>query len=236
MSRINRLFEVVQELRRADRPVRGQELAEKLEVSLRTIYRDCASLLAMGIPIEGEAGIGYVMRSGYDLPPLSFTKAEREAINVGLRMLGRTGDQALVNAADGVLSKLAVAEQISENISDVKRFVSQAGAPVASSDIVHTVRDAIDCEHKLVIEYRARDESVTLRKVWPLCLVYYPDATVVASWCELRDDFRHFRLDWLLAISPTIESFAGKGHELRKQWQEREDWSLSYPGAIARDQ
>lgn len=234
MARIDRMFELVQELRRAQRPLTGRDLAERLEVSVRTVYRDCAALQAMGIPIEGEAGIGYVMRRGYDLPPLAFTEGEREAMLVALRMLGRIGDVALLKAADGAISKLVVAAQVSEAVHDVKIFVSQAGAPSASIQIVETVRAAIDAETKLNVVYEDRGGRSSERRIWPLCFVFYPDASVIAAWCELRADFRHFRIDWLQQVVPTQLPFERRGLDLRREWQEREGWEADHPGAIGR--
>ena len=234
MSKIDRLFELVQELRRARKPVTGRELSDKLGVSVRTVYRDCASLQAMGIPIEGEAGVGYVMRRGYDLPPLAFTEAEQEAMIVGLRMLGRTGDAALLDAADKVISKLAIAASISEVVTDVKRFVSQAGAPQVSLETMNTIRKAIDGEHKLSIVYRDRHERESCRVICPLCLIYYPDASVIAAWCELRSSFRHFRIDWLISVAVLDCRFEGLGRSLRDEWRNLENWPLSYLGAVAR--
>lgn len=233
MSRIDRLFELVQELRRAQNPLTGRALAEKLEVSLRTIYRDCASLQAMGIPIDGEAGIGYLMRRGYDLPPLAFSPEEQEALVMGLRMLGRTGDTDLLGAADKAMSKLAVAASISESTHDPTRFVSQAGAPDIHPEISAIIRHAISKENKLKVIYEDRLGHNSDRIIWPLCLIYYPDATVVSAWCEMRKNFRHFRLDWLVSATISNGDFVGKGASLRQTWREKEDWPTTYPGAMA---
>ncbi len=232
MSRIDRLFALVQILRRSRRAMTGREIAEALEVSLRTIYRDCASLQAMGVPVEGEAGVGYVMRRGYDLPPLAFTREEAEAVLAGLRMLGRTGDGALIGAAAKAESKLVVARQVAGDAEDPRRLVSQAGAPGARMDVLRTVRTAVDTETGIDARYRDRNGRVTRRMLRPLCLIYYPDATVLAAWCELRQSFRHFRVDWFEEIVPTGESFADAGKTLREQWRTLEGWSPDYPGAI----
>lgn len=232
MSKIDRLFEVVQVLRRAKKPLTARELAEKVEVSLRTIYRDCAALQGMGIPIEGAPGIGYVMRRGYDLPPLAFTPIEQEAIVTGLSMLGRTGDPILLQAADEVVSKLSTAASIKERRNDATRFVSQAGAPQADMNTAVRIRDAIAAEQKLDIVYHDRNSDPSRRTVWPLCLIYYPDASVLTGWCELREDFRHFRMDRLRQVELLADHFRGRGGELRREWRLRENWPQDYRGAI----
>ncbi len=235
MSRIDRLFELVQLLRRSRRAMTGREIAEALEVSLRTVYRDCASLQAIGIPVEGEAGVGYVMRRGYDLPPLAFTDEEAEAVLAGLRMLGRTGDSTLVDAASRAESKLVVAKQVAGDEDDPKRFVSQAGAPYSRTDVLRAIRDAVDTETGIDARYRDRNGRVTHRRLRPLCLIFYPDATVLAAWCELRQSFRHFRVDWFDEIVKTGESFSDTGKALREQWRTQEGWSPDYPGAIGHE-
>ena len=232
MSRIDRLFELVQLLRRSRRALTAREIAETLEVSLRTIYRDCASLQAMGVPVEGEAGVGYVMRRGYDLPPLAFTREEAEAVLAGLRMLGRTGDGALISAAARAESKLVVARQVVGDVADPRLLVSQAGAPVARMEVLRTIRNAVDTETRIDVRYRDRKGQLTQRGLRPLCLIYYPDATVLAAWCELRQSFRHFRVDWFEEITPTGETFSEVGKKLRAQWRTLEGWSPDYPGAV----
>ena len=187
----------------------------------------------MGIPIEGEAGVGYVMRKGYDLPPLAFSAGEQEAIIMGLRMLGRTGDPVLLNAAESAISKLATAASVSERKDDATRFVSQAGAPMAAVTTTSLIRDAISSERKIQVTYADNTLSSTSRTIWPLCIVYYPEASVLSAWCELRGDFRHFRLDRLTNPQILALDFKGQGKRLRREWRDREDWPLSHPGAYA---
>lgn len=232
MSRIDRMFELIQVLRSADRPLTGRELADRLEVSLRSIYRYCTALQSMGIPIEGEAGVGYILRRSYNLPPLSFTPDESEAILIGLRMIARLGDKGLVRLAEHAISKMMIAASVSEVSCDVRVFVSVAGTPSTPDHISQKIRSSIKDETILDIVYRDKAGSQSERRIWPLCQVFYPDATVVAAWCELRNDFRHFRLDWILEAQSVPEVFADQGSELRKQWQRREKWDQEYPGAV----
>src|ERR1700758_2914183 len=132
MRRADRLFDIIQRLRTARGPMTAAALAEELEVTTRTVYRDVAALQARRVPIEGEAGIGYVLRRGFDLPPLMFTLDEIEAIAVGARLVARTGDAGLQDAAESVLSKVTVVlpDVLREQLSSAPIFVSESGAPV----------------------------------------------------------------------------------------------------------
>ncbi|MCP2137532.1 putative DNA-binding transcriptional regulator YafY [Rhizobium sp. SLBN-94] len=232
MSRINLMFEIIQELRLARRPLTGKELASRLEISLRSVYRYCASLQAMGVPIIGEAGVGYVLRRTYDLPPLAFTPDENDAILVGLRMIGRLGDPSLTRSAQQAMQKMMVAAALSERPHDVRAIVSQAGAPTISKELSELIRRAVHGDTILSIAYCDRSGETTRRRIWPLCLIYYPDATVIAAWCELRRDFRHFRADWIQHAASTDETFELHGAELRQTWKQRESWVAEYPGAV----
>lgn len=226
------MFEIIQFLRSADRPLTGRELADRMEVSLRSVYRYCTALQSMGIPIEGEAGVGYILRRSYNLPPLTFTPDENEAIFIGLRMIARLGDKSLVRSSDSAISKMMIAASVSEIPWDVRIFVSIAGAPSTPDNVSQMIRAAIKNETILNIVYRDKAGCQSERRIWPLCLVFYPDATVIAAWCELRNDFRHFRLDWISEVTTAPEVFSEKGSELRKEWQRREQWDEKYPGAV----
>jgi predicted DNA-binding transcriptional regulator YafY len=220
MGRSNRMFEVIQVLRAARRPLTAHALAERLEVTKRTIYRDIAALQAMRIPIEGEAGIGYVMRRGFDLPPLMFDADEVEAIVVGLAMLQRTGDKGLLTAAATVGAKIAevLPEGAGRSISDTALQVSKWGAATPGIDM-KALRRAIRDERKLKFGYRDAGDQVTRRTVKPIAIIYYVEVAVLAAWCELRGGFRHFRVDRIDALKPLAERFGGEGETLRKAWE-----------------
>lgn len=222
MPRSTRLFEIIQFLRHADAPVTAQEIGEALEVTKRTIYRDMAALQAMRLPIEGEAGVGYVMRSGFDLPPLMFTHDEVEAIVVGLALLGRTGDLGLERSASRAAAK----------ISDVLPEAIRRTAPLHVSrwniipkPIVEpsTLRRFIREEAELKITYIDLKESRTTRDIKPLALVYYIDSVLLAAWCELRQAFRHFRIDRIEHCAPTGQHFSGVSEKLVKQWEQENE-------------
>ena len=222
MSRSDRMFEIIQLLRAAGKPVTAQALAEALEVVPRTVYRDIAALQAMRVPIEGEAGIGYVMRRGFDLPPLMFTAEEVEAIVVGLSLLRRTGDVGLQAAARRVTAKIAevLPEEDALNLDDPPLYVSRAGPLPPERVDLRLIRRAIREEAKLWIAYEDAEARRTERTVKPLAILYYIEVVVLTGWCELRQGFRHFRADRIADCRITGDRFAGKGDELRRLWRE----------------
>jgi len=214
MERTARLFEVIQILRAAKKPVRACEIAEKLEVSQRTVYRDIAALQAMRTPILGEAGVGYVMRGGYDLPPINFDAEEAEALLVALNLVVRTGDQGLLEGARRAARKLSAAVPYSPAL-----LASDWGAAAPLGIDMTLIRDAIRSERKLRIAYENAKAEQSRRIVWPLALIYYIDNAMLVAWCELRDDFRHFRIDRMAACEAVAESFFGEGARLRQLWE-----------------
>ncbi len=215
MPRSDRMFEIIQILRRANGPVRAGDIARELEVSKRTICRDIATLQAMRTPIWGEAGIGYEMRRGYDLPPVNFDVEEAEAVAVGLSMIARTGDHALTRAAQRAARKLAEAAPPTDGL-----IASSWGAMAPSHVDPSVIRGAIRDEQVLQLSYLDAEGRATERDVWPLALIYYSDALMAVCWCTLRDDFRHFRLDRMSECAPIEASFTGRGAGLRARWED----------------
>ena len=217
MSRSNRLFEIIQILRSSTTPITAEELAEKLEVSPRTIYRDIVSLQSMQTPIEGEAGIGYMMRRGYDLPPLNFDQEEIEALRVGLLLLSRTGDSMLQKAAERIFEKVDVLHGPADWLQ-----VTSWGAPADDPELgcvsISMLREAIRDEHKLSISYRDEKDDVTQRTIRPIALSYRATCILLAGWCELRSGLRHFRTDRIYACEKLPEQFSGQGDVLRDLW------------------
>ena len=232
MHRSNRLFEIIQILRASDRPVTAERLAETLEVSARTIYRDIASLQAMGTPIEGEAGLGYIMRRGYDLPPLNFDAEEVEALQVGLSMLVRTGDSALQQAAQRICHKIEGLQADADWLR-VAPWGAAPDDPAMGCVSLANLRDAIRSEHKLQITYRDGDQVQTHRTVRPVALIYHLDCTMLAAWCELRGAFRHFRSDRIWQCDELEECFSGQSTALRKLWAEQHSWEDGGAAAAA---
>jgi predicted DNA-binding transcriptional regulator YafY len=210
LRRADRLFDILRILRGAPRPVTAASIADELEVTVRTVYRDIATLQARRIPIEGAAGIGYVLRHGFDLPPLMFTADEAEAIAVGVRMLARTGDPGLQKAAESVLSKVTqvVPDPLREYLSATPVYVAKRGAPVpARRDLPTIIRQAIRERRKIRITYQDEGGCATRRVIQPFAVAYYVEATLVCAWCELRNDIRHFRTDRVVSADVLDEDF-----------------------------
>lgn len=217
MSRSNRLFEIIQILRAAPRPITAEDLALKLEISTRTVYRDIASLQAMQTPIEGEAGIGYMMRSGYDLPPLNFDQEEIEALRVGLLLLSRTGDSMLQKAAGRIFEKIDVLHGPADWLQ-----VTPWGAPTDDAELgcvsISMLRTVIRDECKVELTYRDEKDIETQRTIRPIALSYRATCILLAGWCELRNGLRHFRTDRIYSCKKLDERFPGQGDVLRDLW------------------
>ena len=226
LRRADRLFDILRILRGARQPVTAASIADELEVTARTVYRDIATLQARRIPIEGAAGIGYVLRRGFDLPPLMFTEDEAEAIAVGVRLLARTGDPGLQKAAESVLSKvtLVVPDPLREYLSTAPVYVSKSGAPVpAQRDLPTTIRHAIRDSRKIRMAYRDEQGRETRRVIQPFAVAYYTEATLVCAWCELRNDVRHFRTDRVVSAEVLDETFTIPAPIMAAWLAERQD-------------
>lgn len=222
VSRSDRLFEVIQLLRRAGAPMTAAQMAGSLEVTKRTIYRDVATLQSMRVPIEGEAGIGYVMRPGYDLPPLMFTAEEAEAIVVGLALVGRSADKSLKQAAKG--ASLKIAEVVPDELDGVETRYLHASEwhsiPQSKIDPA-LLRRAIREARELDLVYVDAKGAPTRRRIRPLAVVYYIESLVLAAWCALRQDFRHFRIDRIEACVEAGPRFQRHAERLRWEWRQK---------------
>jgi predicted DNA-binding transcriptional regulator YafY len=207
------MFEIIQILRNAANPLTALQIATELEVTKRTVYRDIAALQAMRVPVEGAAGVGYVMRSGYDLPPINFDVEEAEAITVGLALIARTGDGGLIRAARSAAQKLNDKTKLSRTV-----FASTWGVDEPAVIDLSTVRMAIREERKLSIGYQNADGIATHRIIWPIAIAYHSEVIMIAAWCELRQSLRHFRPDRVSAYEVLDASFVGEGDTLRQEW------------------
>jgi predicted DNA-binding transcriptional regulator YafY len=236
LARSERLLELIQLLRRHRWPVSGQVLAHELGVSLRTVYRDIQTLIGQGASIDGEAGIGFVLRPGFVLPPLMFTDEELEALVLGSRMVAQRGDAPLARAAMNVIAKIAAVlpGDLRDGIDGTGLLAGTgpgAGTgPLAGSgpsgeaepfDLA-PIRAAIRSEQKLVLHYADRKGDRTRRTVWPIALGYFERVRVLAAWCELRQDFRHFRADRIITLRRTEQRYPRRRRALMKEWQEIE--------------
>src|ERR1700676_4023747 len=197
MRRADRLFDIIQTLRAAAGPLTAAALAEKLEVTARTAYRDIATLQARRVPIEGAAGIGYVLRRGFDLPPLMFTADELDAIAVGARLVRRLHDPGLQDAADSVLAKITtiLPETLRRGVIAAPFYVSKGQAETPRGIDLSDVRYALRDTRKMRIPYTDGGGQRSNRTIWPIAMAYYVDATLIGAWCELREDYRHFRVE-----------------------------------------
>lgn len=214
MAQTERLFDIIQILRSAKKPVLAADIAEMLEVSVRTIYRDIAHLQARQVPIQGATGVGYVMRAGYDLPPLSFDEDEAEAVIVGLRLVARTGDQALWKSAKSAARKLR------EVAPGVRYLVASSWGSKSNKIDTLPIRRSIRSETKLRLSYSDAASKQSERTVWPLAIIYYCDNEVLVAWCEMRSALRHFRLDRMLCYAELEEQFSGQGCHLLAEWEQ----------------
>jgi predicted DNA-binding transcriptional regulator YafY len=219
MRRADRLFDVIQLLRTAKKPVTAATLAEELEVTVRTIYRDVATLQARRVPIEGAPGLGYVLRKGFDLPPLMFTIDEVEAIAVGARLVRRLRDEELQRAAGRVLNKVTVVlpESLRGYVADAPVYVSRGDAKDPTVD-VSQVRAAIRDRRKIRIAYLDEKGHRTRRTIWPLAMAYYVDVSLIGAWCELRKDFRNFRVERITSSRVLAARFQDHNSKLLAQW------------------
>jgi predicted DNA-binding transcriptional regulator YafY len=222
MARSTRLLQIVQILRRHRRPVTAEAMAVELEVSLRTVYRDVAALLSNRVPIRGEAGMGYVLEPGYDLPPVMFTADEVEAILVGLRWLRARADRSLARAADDVEAKIAtiLPDALKPVLMESSLFVPAMESRIVVENIdVAPVREAIRKSLRLTIDYADAVGARTSRTIWPFALAYFDSVRVVLAWCEWREDFRSFRTDRISAFD-VGQKYPARRADLLKRWKE----------------
>jgi len=222
MRRADRLFDIIQVLRLARAPITAAAIAAELEVAPRTVYRDIATLQARRVPIDGEAGIGYVLQRGYELPPLMLTEEEVEAVSVGMQLLRRTGDPGLAAGARSVLTKLAAVmpDVLRDSLSATQFHVSTRGAPAPGAVDLSETRAAIRTAQKMWIDYVDVNGAATSRKICPVAMEYHTEATLICGWCELRGDYRHFRTDRIRAAKLLDESFADRAAALLSGWVE----------------
>ena len=225
-TRSARLLQLVDELRRHRFPVSGAQLAQAMGVSLRTLYRDIATLQAQGAPIEGEAGIGYVLRPGFMLPPLMFTEDEIEALALGSRWVAAQPDARLADAARHALARIAAVlpAELRRSLETSGLLVpgnpSASGAP--TEVWLTALRLAIRQEQRVEIEYLDLNGQPSTRVLWPFALGFFAQVRVLAAWCELRQDFRSFRTDRITRLQTLGTRYPTRRQVLLQRWRERE--------------
>lgn len=235
MRRTERLFRIIQILRQHRSAVTGRELADDLEISLRTLYRDMAELIAQGIPIRGEAGTGYLIDSEFNLPPLMLNTDELEAAVLGAAWVARRGDPSLIRGAKDLIGKLMAV--IPENLRPV--LLDSALHPVSFRPLLQdsfdlsSVREALRVSRKMRIRYADAGGNVSERIIWPVVIAYMEDVRMITAWCELRADFRHFRTDRVIDIRLLEEKVPESAQRLRQKWMKIR---TSNKTAVANDQ
>ncbi len=220
MRKADRLFQIVQILRRTRRPITADAIAEELETSKRSIYRDIAALMGQRVPIRGEAGVGYVLDGGFDLPPLMLTADEIDAVALGAHWVAEHGDPGLVRAAQDVLAKVTAVLP-----EDMRPFLIDNPARAVGSwnrvpdglDVAH-LRAWIRAGRKLAIAYSDETDRMSERIIWPLLIGYRDTTRLLVAWCELRTDFRTFRLDRIRHADFLDEAIPRRPALLRAQY------------------
>lgn len=228
MSRSSRLLQLLDQLRRARVPQTGPQLAQQLRVSLRTLYRDIATLRTQGADILGDPGTGFEMRPGFLLPPLMFDADELEALLLGARWASQQSDPQLAQAANTAMERIRSALPL-----DLRIAVDTSGLLVPDTReqaLPETwqaaLRRAIRAEHKVVLHYEDQHGTLTQRRVWPFAMAYFERARVVSAWCELRQDFRHFRADRVHAMQDLGERYPQRRQTLIQRWLDQSDFCM----------
>ena len=217
MRRADRLFQIVQLLRRRRAATTATLIAERLGVSERTVYRDIRDLVLAGTPIDGEAGVGYRIRAGFDLPPLMFDREEIQALVLGARIVRQLGDPVLARASQTILHKISavVPPDLAPLLSETRLFVPRSIGGARATDALNVSREALAARRKLHLAYEAPNGATT-RTIRPLGLFFWGQKWTLAAWCELRGDFRDFRIDRIRETRVLDEAFVDEpGKTLR---------------------
>lgn len=222
MARSERLLALLQILRRHRRPVSGATLAGELRISIRTLYRDIASLQAQGADIEGEPGVGYVLRPGFMLPPLMFSQGELEALMLGFRWVQKFADAPVTKAASDALAKISAVlpADLREELENTALLVGPRR--IVDSEIVDLalVRAAMRRERKLRLSYADGAGNISERVVWPVALGYFEETRMLVAWCEWREGYRHFRTDRMRSLSLLDQRYPRRRTAMLKEWRE----------------
>ncbi|MFV3127728.1 helix-turn-helix transcriptional regulator [Niveispirillum sp. KHB5.9] len=215
------MFQIIQILRRTPRPVTADAIAVELETSKRSVYRDVATLIGQRVPIRGEAGIGYMLDGGFDMPPLMLTPDEIEVAMLGAQWVSRQGDPVLARAAADLMAKIEAS--VPEDLRPVVQRPASVAPPRlrAVEDAIDMValRTAIHAGRKITLLYRDEQGRETERTVWPVLIAYFENARTLAAWCEMRGDFRHFRTDRVVRADFMGERYPERPVALRMRWR-----------------
>lgn len=222
MARAERLLRLLEILRRRRAVVTAAELAAATEVNVRTIYRDIDALRTQGVTIDGEAGTGYRVQAGYVLPPLMFTEDELEALLLGVRWVAERTDPSLGKSAQDAIEKIhtVLPPDLRSILQHTALFVAPGRPPEGESLDLADLREAIRGRRRLKLAYRDAKGVATERVVWPTALAFFDSTRILAAWCELRQDFRHFRLDRIQGWTDAGGKFAGSRAALLARWKQ----------------
>jgi predicted DNA-binding transcriptional regulator YafY len=226
MRRADRLFQIIQVLRRTQKPLTADAIAAELETSKRTIYRDIATLIGQRVPIRGEAGMGYILEKGFDLPPLMLTPDEIEAAVLGAQWVSGHADPVLSRAAQDLIAKIA--DTVPERL---RPFVLEPASRARPSwqgepdriDMART-RAQIHEGKKITLRYRDEQSRESERTIWPVAIGYHEAVRILAAWCELRRDFRSFRTDRVVDAAYLDEKYPERRDLLRAKWRRSQIW------------
>lgn len=221
MNRTERLLNLLQILRSYRYPVSGQRLAERLGVSIRTLYRDIATLQAQGAEIEGEVGVGYTLKPTFFLPPLMFTQPEMQALILGTQWVSQFGDAPLSKAATEALNKIV--DVLPANIkNNINTFALRVGPPASESlakEDLSALRDAIAAQRKICIIYKSEDGKESQQIIWPFTIGYFTDGRILVAWCEKQKDYRHFKTSGIISLEVLDEHYLRSKDSLFREWQ-----------------
>ncbi|NWA23300.1 YafY family transcriptional regulator [Pseudomonas gingeri] len=224
MSRSQRLLTLIQILRRHRFPVAGAMLAQELGITLRSLYRDIGTLKEQGANIEGAAGLGFVLRPGFMLPPLMFSEDEIEALVLGSRWVAERADERLGLAARNALDKISAVlpPGLKDELDASALLIGPSASPLPVDVVQPLIRQAIRAELKVDIVYLDLKGEQSCRTIWPFALGYFDDARVLVAWCELRDGFRHFRSERITDFKMAQERYPRRRQALLKAWRLQE--------------
>ena len=221
MNRTERLLNLLQILRSYRYPVSGQRLAERLGISIRTLYRDIATLQAQGAEVEGAVGVGYVLKPTFFLPPLMFTETEMQALLLGIRWVSQFGDAPLSNAAGNSLNKIldVLPDKIKNSLNTFSLRVGPPASESLAKEDLSDFRDAIANQNKIEIIYQLEQGKESQLIVWPFTIGYFIDGRILVAWCEKQKDYRHFETTKIIFLKVLDEQYPRSKNSLFREWQ-----------------
>ena len=224
MDKTERLFAIMDALRRHRHPVTAQALADEQGVSVRTLYRDVQTLIGLGAPINGEAGVGYLLRPGFFMPPLMFSAEELEALVLGARWVEARPDAPLAKAAKTALGKIATAspDDLRDRLGNTGLWPVRTHWEGAENEpLLGVMREAMRLEKAVEIDYADERGNRSTRAIWPIAIAYYEEKQIVAAWCTVRRDLRNFRTDRIVSAKLLSQGFGRRRAQLAAEWEAR---------------